>query len=118
MVLLCRPPPILLTITKDAGGVRSACRTAGTHRVADVVERSIPWCQASLSDRHACRFRWSSEWRAPTTATPYGCPVLLAGCIVHVWRSTCPSSRIHGVDTLALRIERPVQLPATPNDCN
>ena len=40
--LLCPPPPILLTITRDAGGVRSACRTAGTRRAADVVERSIP----------------------------------------------------------------------------
>jgi hypothetical protein len=66
-----RPLPVLW-----ADPVMGAPRT---RRAADVVERSIPWRRASLSDRHACRFLWLSEWRAPTTATPYGCPVLLAG---------------------------------------
>src|SRR5215471_4812658 len=59
-----------LTITRCAGGARSVCRTAGTRRAADAVERSIPSRRASLLDRRACRFQWSSEWRALTRATP------------------------------------------------
>src|SRR5262245_1899261 len=50
---------------------------AAANPSGDVVERSIPWRRVSLSDRHACRFQWLSEWRAPSTARPSGCPALL-----------------------------------------